>query len=66
MKNKHALCTFIGKYMFVLKAAADGWRIKYIGADQFEFITTRFAPTDSFGDVKSFVDYYNNSLKLTY
>lgn len=29
---------FLYKYMFILKAASDGWRVKYIGGDSFKFI----------------------------
>ena len=28
---------FIAKFFFILKAAADGWIVRYIGGDQFEF-----------------------------
>lgn len=28
---------FLTKYLFILKAAADGWRVKYLGGDKFEF-----------------------------
>jgi hypothetical protein len=28
---------FIFKYLFILKAAADGWRIRYLGDNSFQF-----------------------------
>jgi len=28
---------FLYKYLFILKAASDGWRVKYIGGDNFKF-----------------------------
>ena len=27
------------KYMFIMKAVSNGWRVRYIGGDKFEFIT---------------------------
>ena len=34
--NKITLC-FLTKYLFVLHAASDGWRVCYIGGNRFEF-----------------------------
>lgn len=34
------LLKFLKKYFFILKAAADGWRIRYIGGNQFEFYSS--------------------------
>lgn len=34
--NQIALC-FLTKYLFVLHAASDGWRVCYIGGNRFEF-----------------------------
>jgi len=31
------LLTFLKKYFFILKAASDGWRITYIGGNEFKF-----------------------------
>jgi hypothetical protein len=35
------IITFLEKYFFILKAASDGWRIVYVGGNQFKFINTR-------------------------
>jgi hypothetical protein len=32
---------YIIKYMFILKAAADGWRVKYMGENKFEFFKSK-------------------------
>lgn len=34
---RRALIKLLSKYFFILKAAADGWRVFYIGGDQFTF-----------------------------
>lgn len=42
---------FLHKFFFILKAASDGWRISYIGADQFNFynnINCEFTTIDGF------------------
>lgn len=41
--NIHSfLINFIKKYLFILKAAAEGWRVKYIGGNKFRFHTTHY------------------------
>lgn len=35
------LILFLEKFFFIMKAAADGWRIQYIGANQFRFYVPR-------------------------
>lgn len=35
------LTKFIFKYLFILKAAADGWRIRYLGDNSFQFTGRR-------------------------
>lgn len=32
-----ALIPFLSKYLFILKAASEGWRVSYIGGNQYEF-----------------------------
>lgn len=34
---KKTILAFLCKYFFILKAAADGWNIIYIGGNQFTF-----------------------------
>jgi hypothetical protein len=31
------LLNFLTKYLFILNAASDGWRVCYIGGNKFEF-----------------------------
>lgn len=35
------ILNFLTKYLFILKAAADGWRVKYIGGNQYEFYKSK-------------------------
>jgi hypothetical protein len=37
MNYYNLLLNFLTKYLFILNAASDGWRVCYIGADKFEF-----------------------------
>jgi hypothetical protein len=37
MNYYNLLLNFLTKYLFILNAASDGWRVCYIGGDQFEF-----------------------------
>lgn len=32
---------FLTKYLFILKAASDGWRIRYIGGNTYEFYKSK-------------------------
>lgn len=34
---KRILYNFLYKYLFILKAASDGYIVKYIGGNQYEF-----------------------------
>jgi hypothetical protein len=34
---RNVILNFILKYMFIMNAASDGWRISYIGGNRFEF-----------------------------
>jgi len=35
--KRNFLLNFLIKYFFILQAASRGWRVCYIGGDQFEF-----------------------------
>lgn len=35
------ILNFLTKYLFILKAASDGWRIKYIGGNNYEFYKSK-------------------------
>lgn len=37
MNYYNLLLNFLTKYLFILNAASDGWRVCYIGGDKFEF-----------------------------
>lgn len=56
----HVLLKFLKKYLFILKAAADGWRVRYIGGNQFEFysITHYTIANKKFPDIKTFLKKY--------
>lgn len=32
---------FLTKYFFILKAASNGWRVKYIGGNKYEFYKSK-------------------------
>jgi hypothetical protein len=38
MTHKKIILNFIYKFFCILKAAADGWIVRYIGGNQFEFM----------------------------
>jgi hypothetical protein len=37
--DRRIILNFIYKFFCILKAASDGWIVKYIGGNQFEFIS---------------------------
>lgn len=37
MYTPHLLLSFLRKFFFILKAASDGWIVRYIGANKFQF-----------------------------
>jgi hypothetical protein len=51
---------FLLKYFFILKAAADGWRVSYIGGNRFEFHSKSLKRTNS----QMFANEYINKLFL--
>lgn len=44
MITRNFVVSFLYKYFFILKAAAEGWRITYIGGNQFQFYKTPVQP----------------------
>lgn len=38
MSSRVVILNFIYKFFCILKAASDGWIVKYIGGNRFEFI----------------------------
>lgn len=60
MRLRDLLFNFIKKYIFILKAAADGWRIRYIGGNQFEFYSSDHYTIASkkFPDSMTFLNKY--------
>ena len=56
------LLHFLRKYFFILKAAADGWRIRYIGGNQFQFFSTipKHLALSQFPDTPTFLQKYTN------
>lgn len=58
--NIDYIIRFLYKYMFILKAASDGWRIKYIGGDSFKFYNKR--TRDTVQSIEDFIYKYNNKL----
>lgn len=56
MSHKKIILNFIYKFFCILKAASDGWIVRYIGGNQFEFITRKKM------NVKDFFDAYTSKL----
>jgi hypothetical protein len=56
MIHKKIILNFVYKFFCILKAASDGWIIRYIGGNQFEFISCKKM------DIKSFIDKYTKQL----
>lgn len=61
----YLLLNFIKKYLFILKAAADGWRIRYIGGNQFEFYAS-VNHANEFPDTHAFVNKYISKLPFRF
>lgn len=40
MYHTSLLLHFLTKYLFVMQAASDGWRVCYVGGNRFEFHDT--------------------------
>jgi hypothetical protein len=47
MNHRRIILNFVYKFFCILKAASDGWIIKYIGGNQFEFISYKNPTTSS-------------------
>lgn len=54
--NRKIILNFIYKFFCILKAASDGWIVKYIGGNQFEFVC------DKKIDYKIFIKNYTENL----
>lgn len=59
MHISELVVSFLHKFFFILKAAAEGWRIIYIGGNQFEFYKANINHTQASRD---FIDKYKCSL----
>lgn len=53
------LINFLIKYLFIMSAASDGWRICYIGGNRFEFYNV--LENDILKDNEPFLIKHNNS-----
>jgi hypothetical protein len=60
MIHYRSLRNFLLKYFFILKAAADGWRISYRGGNRFEFFNAEVVTSNP----RTFADTYTNKLFL--
>lgn len=56
MTHRTIILNFIYKFFCILKAASDGWIIRYIGGNQFEFISNTKM------DINLFLDKYTRKL----
>jgi len=48
MNYRKIILNFIYKFFCILKAASDGWIVRYIGGNQFEFISNKKHNIDEF------------------
>jgi hypothetical protein len=56
MNYQTIILNFIYKFLCILKAASDGWIIRYIGANRFEFICNKKR------NIKLFLQKYTQQL----
>lgn len=54
---KYILINFLIKYLFIMRAASDGWRISYIGGNRFEFYNTFYNKNVDI-DTQQFLERY--------
>lgn len=59
---KEIIYKFLKKYMFVYKAAADGWRIKYHNRNKISFYNNINNIPQSLTNQNVFKSYYNINL----
>ena len=63
MHTYNILLNFLLKYLFIMNAASDGWRICYIGGNRFEFYNNIYFKQQGNAHVplatpKQFIDKY--------
>jgi hypothetical protein len=59
------LLNFLSKYFFILKAAADGWRVSYVGGNKFEFYkNNNCTPPQNYQDHLSPNDFVKKYIRL--
>lgn len=63
MLLRKMILTFLYKYFFILKAAAEGWKICYDGGDKFSF--SGHIKSDRFKNVENFIENYKPNLIMT-
>jgi hypothetical protein len=56
VNHRRIILNFVYKFFCILKAASDGWIIKYIGGNQFEFISYKKI------DIKRVLKQYSKKL----
>jgi hypothetical protein len=56
---KKLLINFLIKYLFIMSAASDGWRICYIGGNRFEFYN--ILENDVIKNDEQFILKHNNN-----
>lgn len=63
MKKRDIILSFLNKFFFILKAASEGWRVAYVGGNQFKFYNT-ISKATTLHTHKSldFIKKYYNSL----
>lgn len=56
MSHRKIILNFLYKFFCILKAASDGWIVKYIGGNQFEFKTYKKT------NINQFLEKYTKEL----
>jgi hypothetical protein len=56
MSYRKIILNFVYKFFCILKAASDGWIIRYIGGNQFEFISYKRT------NINQFLEKYTKEL----
>ena len=61
LNKQITISKFIEKYLFIFKVAAEGWRVKRISKNKYEFINNINKVKKPLLDASFFINYYKSS-----
>jgi len=62
IKIKEFIYKFLEKYIFIYKAAADGWIVKYSSRNKIEFSNNIKNIPPQLSESTNFISYYNKKI----